>query len=115
MEEKKWVPVVRWIVRIWTLVPVLFMLGEIIFPHAGSAEVAWYEWFSLSLLGLSIISLIAAWRWEAIGGRVALGILIVFGFFFAFTVERYFPAIIILLLALGFPAIGFILLSKQGD
>ncbi|MEN8240812.1 MAG: hypothetical protein ABFS17_02735 [Chloroflexota bacterium] len=115
MDEKKWVPVVRWIVRIWTLVPVLFIIGEIFFPHAEPSGVEWYEIFSLILLGLTVISLIAAWRWEALGGKLALGILVAFGILFMFTVERYFPAIIIILLALGMPAIGFILISRLSE
>jgi len=33
-KTKNWVPVVRWVARIWSLAPIIFALAEIVFPHS---------------------------------------------------------------------------------
>jgi hypothetical protein len=108
MEEKeKWVPVVRWVARVWSLVPITFGLAEVIFPDHGVQEsvvVPWTSWLALSILGISIIGLVVAWRWELIGARISAAAFIVFVVVFLITVERSYPAVLIFILAIGVPA-----------
>jgi hypothetical protein len=37
---RNWVPVVRWVARIWSLGPILFALAQIVFPHPGWVDIA---------------------------------------------------------------------------
>jgi hypothetical protein len=113
MESKKWIPVIRWTARIWTLVPIFFALGEILFPHGGNGEVVWYEILALSLLGVTLLGLALAWRWERIGAVISLTSLAIFSVLFILTFERIFPTIFIFILALGTPAGMFLWAAKE--
>ena len=117
MEQKtrKWVPVVRWVARIWSLAPILFFLAEIIFPHSEEGvAIQWVEWVSLGLVATSVVGLALAWRWERLGGWISLGTLSVFLVVFLITNERAFPAFVILLAGIGVPAVLF-LVSAYGQ
>ena len=105
----RWVIVARWVARIWSLGPILFALGEIIFPHAEQGvSVPWTDWVALSLVFISVIGLALAWRWERLGGWLSLAALAVFLVFFVLTVERAFPAALIFLVGIGLPAALFL-------
>ena len=111
MDEKpsKWITVTRWVARIWSLVPIAWTLAEVLFPHGGEAvNVTWQEWINLALLGISVVGLAVAWRWERLGGWISLGALSVFLVVFLLTVERNFPAWLIFLVAIGMPAVLFL-------
>jgi hypothetical protein len=116
MEEKKWVPVVRWVARIWSLFPILFGLAEIIYPDHGMQEgvvVPWTDWLSLGILGVSIFGLAVAWRWERIGGWISAGALAVFVVVFLITVERSFPTVLIFILGIGTPAALYLIAAYR--
>lgn len=106
-ENKRWVPIVRWAARIWSLIPITFGLAEVIFPDHSAQEgvvVPWTSWLALSILGVAIIGLAVAWRWERLGGQISAAAFIVFVVVFLITVERSYPAILLFILGVGVPA-----------
>ena len=114
MEDKNWVPVVRWVARIWSLIPILYALAHVFFPDTEpGVEVFWYEWLSLSLIGVCLLGLALAFRWEKLGAWVALIALAAFTVVFMITVERNFPMVLIFILGLGIPAGMFLAVSGQ--
>lgn len=111
MEDKRkgWVTVARWVARIWSLVPIARALAEVLSPHGGEVvDVTLEEWISLALLGIAVVGLAVAWRWEQLGGWISLAALSVFMVVFLLTVERNFPAWLIFLVAIGTPAVLFL-------
>jgi hypothetical protein len=114
-KTKKWVPVVRWVARIWSLGPVIMALVVIVFSRSEEGVVVlWTEWAALSLVAVSVIGLALAWRWQRLGGWISLGALVVFLIVFLITVERSFPTWLIFLVGIGVPAVLF-LISAYGD
>jgi small-conductance mechanosensitive channel len=110
--RKSWVRWTRWIARIWSLGPILFVLGEILFPHGDeSVEVPWTAWVNLSLIFIAVLGLALAWRWERLGGWLALGFLAAFLALFFINVERSFSSGLIFLVAVGVPAVLFLISS----
>ncbi len=110
--NKGWVRITRWIARIWSLVPILYSLAEILFPHADdSVPVPWTDWMNLSLVFLSVFGLALAWRWERLGGWVSSITLVGFTILFLITVERSFPMVLIFLVGIGIPAALFLIIS----
>ena len=108
-KRRRWVTVARWVARIWSLVPIAWALAEVLSPHGGEVvSVTWQEWATLTLLGISVVGLAVAWRWEQLGGWISLAALAVFMVVFLLTVERNFPAWLIFLVAIGTPAVLFL-------
>ena len=115
-QTKRWVVVARWTARVWSLVPILWSLAEVLFPHTDpGAQVFWYEWLALSIMGVAVLGLALAWRWERLGGWLSLSAMIVFTPVFILTVERWFPTLFILLGAVGLPAALFLLAGYAGQ
>ena len=109
---RRWVLVTRWVARIWSLGPILFILAEIVFPHAEEGvEVPLTDWLNLSLLFISVIGLALAWRWERLGGWLSLITLVALTIVFVINVERSFPAVLFFLLGIGTPAVLFLISS----
>jgi hypothetical protein len=114
-KTKNWVPVVRWVARIWSLAPIIFALAEIVFPHSEEGVVVpWIDWMVLSVAFLSVIGLALAWRWERLGGWISVVALAIFMVLFLVTVERSFPGVVIFLVGIGIPAALF-LISAYAD
>ena len=112
MDENKkgWVRWTRWIARIWSLGPLLFALGEILFPHAeADVEVPWTDWLNLSLIFTAVLGLAIGWRWERLGGWISIVSLAVFTVLFLITVERSYPMVFIFLAGVGVPAVLFLI------
>jgi hypothetical protein len=108
-KRKRWLTVARWVARIWSLVPIAWSLAEVLFPHGGeTVEVTLEEWITLALLGIAVVGLAVAWRWELPGGWISLGALAIFTVVFLLTVERNFPTVLIFLVAIGTPAVLFL-------
>ena len=78
--------ILRWIARIWSLPAILFLLGEIIFPHGGDEPVPFLEWLALGLLVTAVLGLALAWRWEVLGGSVS--IFAITGSFIILSIDR---------------------------
>ena len=107
MDENKkgWVRVTRWVARIWSLGPILFALIVVLSPDDNLVEpVPWTDWLNLSLIFIAVVGLAIAWRWERFGGWIAVVFLAISIVLFVLTVERYFPTVLIFLVAIGVPA-----------
>lgn len=114
-KSKSWIRVTRWVARIWSLGPILFVLAEILFPHSEEdVPVPWTDWLALSLAFISVIGLALAWRWERLGGWISVTALAIFLAVFLITVEGTFPAVLIFLAGIGVPAALF-LISAYAD
>ena len=110
--RKSWVRWTRWIARIWSLGPILFVLGEILFPHSEEGvEVPLIVWLNLSLIFIAVLGLALAWRWERLGGWMAMIFLAAFMVRFIINVERSFTSGLIFLAAVGVPAVLFLISS----
>jgi hypothetical protein len=108
--KNKRISIIRWVARVWSLLPILWGLAEVLFPHGGDTEaVPWTDWLALSLLGLSVVGLALAWRWERLGGWISVAALAVFIVVFLITVERSFPSSLIFLFGIGIPASLFLI------
>jgi hypothetical protein len=109
-KTKRWIPVARWTARLWSLGPILFALGEILFPHSEEgAVVPWTDWLALSIAFTSVVGLALAWRWERLGGWLSAVSLVAFLIVFVLTVDRIFPAVVIFLVGIGIPAALFLI------
>ncbi len=73
---------IRWIARIWSIASVglvlLIVSGELIYPHA-SPPATFRDWAGLFFFPFgTCVGLILAWRWEGLGGGIAVGSLLSF-------------------------------------
>ena len=117
MDENKkgWVRWTRWVARIWSLVPIIFTLLELLVPHAEEdVAVPWTDWLNLGLIFTAVLGLAIAWRWERLGGWISVVFLAMFTVLFLITVERSFPMVLIFLAGVGVPAVLF-LVSAYAD
>ncbi len=73
MQKQKIVTILRWIARIWSLLVFIFALVVIFSPdpyavHPPTAK----EVFLLSFWGIAILGLLIGWKWERLGGFIAI-------------------------------------------
>lgn len=72
----RWRNVARWAARIVSLGPILFAIGEWLFPGEESIGNAvglfWYDYLSLTVLYLSVAGLLLAWWRPMLGGWIAI-------------------------------------------
>jgi len=71
------VKTIRWIARIWSALVVAFALWIFIPDSSSSGPIAAVDKFLLSLLGLTLLGLLIAWRWEFAGGIFAIATMII--------------------------------------
>ena len=70
------IKIIRWIARIWSLLIFAFAMVMVFFPDSSITEpIPFEDWFLLSLWGIAIIGLLAAWRWEWVGGIIAIAVM----------------------------------------
>jgi hypothetical protein len=106
----KTVRIARWIARVWSLVLFTFALIRVFTPDPNATEpVPALDWFLLSLLGLSILALMVAWRWELLGAAGAIALTIIRELAFLLLMRgRWFPGLLILWVAILPPAILYL-------
>jgi len=117
MDENKkgWVRWTRWVARIWSLVPIIVALLELLVPHTEEGVVVpWTDWLNLGLIFTAVLGLAIAWRWERLGGWISVVSLAVFTVLFLITVEKSFPMVLIFLVGVGVPA-GLFLVSAYAE
>ncbi len=65
-----------WIARIWSIVVIFFCLLIFFEPLSGIfGAIAPVDVFLLSLIGVTLLGLLIAWRWEQVGGIFTLAIM----------------------------------------
>ena len=95
--------ILRWVARIWSLPAIIFVLGEVIFPHGGNEPVPSIEWLTLGLMITAVIGLAIAWRWELAGSILSLVTMLGAILLFGFTKEAN------MLLSAGLVWLGFVI------
>ncbi len=86
--------VIRWIARVWSLFSIGFVLlilvGELVSPHAALPsslrDIVGMFFFPFGVC----VGLVLAWKWEALGGLIALGSLVAF-YFTLYIFDGRFP------------------------
>ena len=82
------IPIVRWVARIlsalFIILCLMFFVGEalvplILFPAPDATPLTGNAMLQLALTGLSLLGLALAWKWEAIGGSIALAAYVIVG------------------------------------
>jgi hypothetical protein len=73
---------IRWIARIWSIASVGFVLlivvGELVYPHAPPPS-AFRDLVGLFFFPFgTCVGMILAWRWEGVGGGIAVGSILAF-------------------------------------
>jgi hypothetical protein len=67
------VRILRWIARIWSLAVLVVALLIVILPDRYAVyPVPLTDWVLLSFYWIAILGLLIAWRWEALGGTLAI-------------------------------------------
>ncbi len=112
--EKK-LNIIRWIARIWSLLPILFALGNIFMDDPYATEpIDNKEYILLALLGIYVIGLLIAWKWDYIGGLTSTitfaVFLVLFWIFVGPRVEtaNILPILAVFLLGVLPPALLFL-------
>lgn len=63
----------RWIARIWTIPILVFACGQLLSPSSRSiAACLPRDDLDMGMMGIIVLGLLLAWRWEALGGFLAL-------------------------------------------
>lgn len=114
--NNKWVPILRKITRIWSVV--LIILGILIFIaevfEARSMTLDPYSWWEnlmpLSIF-LAILCLGLAWRWEALGGILVIIFCAINLFLYAATGRDRFFTVLLVTLPVMLPGILYVLCS----
>jgi hypothetical protein len=106
--QRRTVTILRWVARVWSIPILIITVLIIIAPDPNVVQpVPLTEWIELSLFGLAILGLLIAWRWEGLGGILALtGILAQAVAFRMFRGVWFVQTIPIILL--GAPAVFFL-------
>jgi hypothetical protein len=104
------VTILRWIARIWSLILVIFIVLTILSPDPYATEpVPAVDWFLLSLWGVSVLGLVVAWRWERLGGILAIAAMFIRELAWILIKGSWFAGFLILWAAVAPPAILFLL------
>ncbi len=114
--NNKWVPALRKITRIWSVV--IIILGVLIFIaeifEARSMELDPYPWWENLMPAAMIFAILClglAWRWEAIGGSLAIGFCLVNLLLYIATGRDQFFAVLLITLPVLIPGLLFLLCS----
>jgi hypothetical protein len=74
----RFLTVLRWIARVWSLLIVAIILLIALTPDPYAVEpVPLADWLLLSLFAVAAVGLLIAWRWEAMGGTIAIASVVV--------------------------------------
>ncbi len=104
------VRIIRWIARIWSLLLFVFAVARIFTPDPYATEpVPAEDWFLLSLWGVAILFLLVAWRWELVGGILAIVTMFVRELAWILIKGQWFLGFLILWAAVAPPAILFLI------
>jgi len=65
--------IIRWIARVWSILIFVVALLIIVVPDPNVVQpVPLTDWIELSFYGVAILGLLLAWRWEGLGGAIAI-------------------------------------------
>jgi hypothetical protein len=111
--NKKWIKILRKIARIWS--GVIIGLGVIMFiaeiVEAQTTELDPYPWFENLIpvtLFLSVVGLAVAWKWEGIGGAMAVGLALANLLLYIATGRTQVGFVALILLPIALPGAMFL-------
>ena len=103
------VTILRWVARIWSILVFLFALGVMVAPDPYVVEpVPLGDWIQLGFYGLAVLGLLLAWRWEGLGGAIAIAGVVGSGVAFGISRGYWFPGLAIPALLVAVPGILFL-------
>jgi hypothetical protein len=112
--DVKWISVVRKIARIWGVViltlGILMLIAEIV--EAQMMELNSYPWFENLIpisFGLGVIGLAVAWKYEGIGGGMAIGFTIIVLLLYLATGRTRVGRVAVILLPVALPGLMFLI------
>ena len=110
----RWISILRKIARIWSVV--MIVLGALIFIaeifEAQSAELEPYPWWENLMpasMFLAILCLGLAWRWEVIGGALAIVFCLVNMLLYIATGRGQVFAVLLITLPVFIPGLFFLI------
>ena len=116
--NQKWTRVLRKIARIWSGViislGILMFIAEII--ESQTMELDPYPWFENLIpvtLGLAVVGLALAWKYEAIGGGMAVGFSLVNLLLYIATGRERVGAVALILTPVVIPGILFLICWRR--
>jgi len=102
---------IKWIARIWSILSLAFLLlffGASIISSIGKETFAFKDVFQFVFFPIGLtIGLIIAWKWEGLGGIIAIGSII--GFHLQMLIIHGKPDFVLFIELLAAPGILFIL------
>jgi hypothetical protein len=67
------VKIIRWIARVWSILIFVIALLIVVVPDPNIVQpVPLTDWIELGFYWVSILGLLLAWRWEGLGGAIAI-------------------------------------------
>jgi hypothetical protein len=101
--------ILRWIARLWSLLLFVFAILRLFMPDPYATEpVPAEDWFLLSLWGIAILCLVAAWRWELVGSILAIATMFIRELAWILLKGPWFAGFLIIWAAVVPPAILFL-------
>ena len=109
--QNRFLPVIRWIARIWSILSLAFLLlffGASIISSVGTSTFAFKDVYQFLFFPIGLaVGLILAWKWEGLGGIIATGSII--GFHLQMLIKNGNPDFNLFIELLAAPGILFIL------
>ncbi len=104
---------IRWIARIWSLLIFAFTVGRIVTPDPyATGSVPLEDWFLLTLWGIAILGVLAAWKWPTAGAIITIGVLIFREAAWVVLKGRWLPSFLIVW-ALLVPPVALFLVAER--
>lgn len=104
------VRIIRWTARLWSLVILAFVVMMVVTPDPYATEpVPLEDWLLMGLWGLVLLWLLVAWRWELVGGILALATMFVRELAWVLVKGNWMVSFLILWAAFVPPAILFLI------
>lgn len=73
MHKKRTISLIRWIARIVGLLYIAFFLLMLIGEGMSPAKLTFHEGLGFVFIFIYFVGLILAWKWEGVGGWIAIG------------------------------------------
>jgi hypothetical protein len=114
----KWISILRKITRIWSGViialGVLIFIGEIFESQTIELDpYPWWENLMPAALFLAVVGLAAAWKWEGVGGAMAVGFALANLLVYQATGRDRLWAVILIVLPVLIPGILFLICWRE--